>query len=202
MRPNILHPQSSVPFEAPAFMYAGFSYSYWIQGRDEYSNNVDYLLEDAVGTDVSLTYTHKKLKRVKVEGEIVDDMIGPGVYRAKIELPKTLDDGTFKITALLGGSKVPVPNVPVYPCTNFEAAKRRLIISAGDEIVLDPVAYADGDEAIVIDLPHVWYYCKHTPVVMLVKAQRLTQREPQMLTDVDVLAAEYGITLDGWAKKP
>ena len=48
VRPSTLDPTSSVAFEVPEIITAGFEYEFSIQGRDIYKNNVDYLLKDAI----------------------------------------------------------------------------------------------------------------------------------------------------------
>jgi hypothetical protein len=57
VEPSSLHAPFCVPVEIPKTMYAGFAYSFLIQGRDEYHNNIADVLADAVGIDYSIVYS-------------------------------------------------------------------------------------------------------------------------------------------------
>ena len=68
-------------------MIAGYDYSFKIQGRDEYRNNIADRLVDAVGTDYSIEYTFNGKSKVTLNAKLSDDS-SPGVYLAKVSLPK------------------------------------------------------------------------------------------------------------------
>jgi hypothetical protein len=85
---NIFAP-SCVPVDIPSKMYAGYSYSFLIQGRDEYHNNIRDLLADAVGTNYSIVYSLISDSSVTFVASISDDS-APGVYLVKLTLPKKL----------------------------------------------------------------------------------------------------------------
>ena len=57
VEPSSLHAPFCVPVDIPETMYAGYDYSFLIQGRDEYHNNIANILADAVGTDYSIVYS-------------------------------------------------------------------------------------------------------------------------------------------------
>ena len=73
-------------------MYAGYDYSFLIQGRDEYHNNIKDLIKDATVTDYSIVYNLISDNNVTVNAQISDDSApsAPGVYVVKVTLPKKL----------------------------------------------------------------------------------------------------------------
>ena len=83
---NIFVP-SCVPVDIPETMYAGYDYSFLIQGRDEYHNNIKDLIADQVGTSYTNVLSLVSDINVSVEGQISDYYI-PGVYLVKVSLPK------------------------------------------------------------------------------------------------------------------
>ena len=80
-------------------MVAGTQYTFKIQSRDFYSNNMNLLLADAIGDDFLITYTGPST----VQAALVDDD-SPGVFRVEVTLTIT---GEYKLTVLLKGLQVP-----------------------------------------------------------------------------------------------
>ena len=68
-------------------MLAGFVYSFKIQGRDGYSNNLQAILSSAVGSNMSSIMSLSTDSGVTYTASIVDDTSG-GVYQVEIDLPK------------------------------------------------------------------------------------------------------------------
>lgn len=64
-------------------MTAGYDYSFLIQGRDSYDNNIVDRVGEAVGTDFSATYNLASDNTVSVEASISDDT-SLGVYLVEV----------------------------------------------------------------------------------------------------------------------
>ena len=133
VRPNSLHAPHCVPVEIPETMYAGYDYSFIIQGRDEYHNNIADILVDAVGTDYSIVYSLISDSSVTVDAQILDDS-APGVYLVEVTLPKKLEAGNYALEILLGSFEVPSPAIVVEPCTNTIAYGLGILPAAGNTI--------------------------------------------------------------------
>lgn len=84
-------------------MMAGFDYSYKIQGRDQYSNNLASTLSTAVGSNTRETMTLSTNSGVTYEASIVDDT-SVGVYQVEYSLPKSQTSGFYNLNVYLGGS--------------------------------------------------------------------------------------------------
>ena len=82
--PSDLNVANCVPVDVPSLMYTGLPYSFLIQGRDSYDNNVLALLETAVGTDHSATIVDSEGAHFSA---VVSDSDLLGVYRVNFELP-------------------------------------------------------------------------------------------------------------------
>ena len=100
MKPSKLYAPFSVPVNISETMYAGYDYSFFIQGRDEYHNNIKDLIADAVGTDFSIVYSLIPVNKVTVNAKIYDDS-APGVFLVKVTLPKKLQAGDYDLKILL-----------------------------------------------------------------------------------------------------
>lgn len=87
--PTTLSAPESVASGVPALMYAGFSYSFLVQGRDQYHNNLKTTLTSAVGTDYSVTPTLVSDPLQQFSGSISDYADLTGVYQVDMALPKT-----------------------------------------------------------------------------------------------------------------
>ena len=87
IKPASLYAPFCVPVDIPVMMHAGYDYSFLIQGRDIYYNNIADLIEDAVGADYSIVYTHISDSKVTVEARISDGF-SPGVYLVTVTLAK------------------------------------------------------------------------------------------------------------------
>ena len=70
-------------------MYAGYDYSFLIQGRDKYHNNIGDVLVNAVGNNYSIVYSLSSDTSVTVDAQISDDS-SPGIYLVNVSLPKKL----------------------------------------------------------------------------------------------------------------
>ena len=57
VKPANLFAPSCILVDIPKTIYAGYDYSFLIQGRDKYHNNIKDLLTDAVGTSYSIVYS-------------------------------------------------------------------------------------------------------------------------------------------------
>jgi len=57
VKPASLHAPSCKLVNFAETMYAGYDYSFLIQGRDEYHNNIVDYLANAVGTDYKIFYS-------------------------------------------------------------------------------------------------------------------------------------------------
>lgn len=150
-------------------MTAGYEYSFLIQGRDIYDNNIIELAEDAVGTDFSAFYYLTADNLINVEAEISDDTF-PGVYLVEVELPKTLESGNFYFEGLFGGQLILVPTVFINPCTNVLAAELGTIAEAGNTFMLAEIVYTIKEEAEYTSLPLVPKHCEHTFTQILLSA--------------------------------
>ena len=104
VKPTILHAPSCVAVGIPETMYAGYDYSFLIQGRDVYLNNIADYLETAVGVDNSIVFSPISGSALTVDANarITDDS-PPGVYLVKVSLPKKLQEGDYDLKILLGG---------------------------------------------------------------------------------------------------
>ena len=106
-----------------------------MQGRDLYKNNIQQLLENAVGDNHSAFCTSLDAQDEQVvEGLIIDDeqQDFPGVYIVTFELPEQLLPGDYEYNVQLGGQRLPTPNlVRVNPCSNLLAIDLEKIPSYG-----------------------------------------------------------------------
>ena len=107
-------------------MIAGFDYSFKIQGRDEYHNNIADRLLDAVGTDYSIEYTFIGQSKVKFNAKVSDDY-SPGIYLVELSLPKKLLAGKYKLLMLFGGDQISSPEIVVEAGTTHFAAKQAVV---------------------------------------------------------------------------
>ena len=114
-------------------MYAGYDYSFLIQGRDEYHNNIVDLFEVAVGADNSIAYTLLSDRKVTVDAHISDDFT-PGVYLVKVSLQKKLKSGDFSLKILFKSLEVPSPAILVLQCTNTIAFDAGILPGAGKKV--------------------------------------------------------------------
>ena len=125
VQPAALSTPDCVAINIPTVMYAGIDYSFQIQGRDQYKNNLKELLEDALGpTNFSADYTHGAVDGTisQPTTTISDDLTeGVGVYRVDVALDKEEVAGDYTQTVQLGGSSMQSTIVQVLPCSNFEA---------------------------------------------------------------------------------
>ena len=78
-----------VPLDIVETMYAGYDYSFLIQGRDEYHNNIADSFVNAVGNNYSVVYSLVSDSTVNVDAQIYGDS-SLGVYLVKVTLPKKL----------------------------------------------------------------------------------------------------------------
>ena len=117
VKPTSLYAPSCVSVDITETMYAGYDYSFLIQGRDEYHNNISDLFQNTVGTDNSIVYTLIADSKVTVDAQISDDF-APGVYLVKVTLPRNLKVGVFSLKILIRSLEVPSPAILVKPCTN------------------------------------------------------------------------------------
>ena len=116
-------------------MYAGYDYSFLIQGRDEYHNNIADLFEVAVGAENSITYTLLSDRKVTVLAQISDDL-APGVYLVKVSLQKKLKPGEFSLKILFKSLEVPSPAILVLRCSNTIAFNAGILPGAGEKVQL------------------------------------------------------------------
>jgi hypothetical protein len=64
-------------------MVAGTDYTFQVQGRDFYSNNIQLNLATAMGTNYEIIYKHETIANTEVKAtSFVDD--GAGVYKATV----------------------------------------------------------------------------------------------------------------------
>ena len=68
-------------------MYAGFDYSYLVQGRDQFSNNIALVLSGAVGSNFGSVLSLTTNGGVTYRATITDDSAA-GVYLVSMSLPK------------------------------------------------------------------------------------------------------------------
>ena len=112
-------------------MYAGYDYSFFIQGRDEYHNNIVDLVENAVGGDYSILYTLISDIKVTFDAKITD-YSAAGVFVVKVTLPKKLQAGNYDLRILLRGADAPSSVILVRPCTNTIAFDLGILPAAGN----------------------------------------------------------------------
>ena len=117
VKPASLYAPSCVPVGIPETMYAGYDYSFFIQGRDEYHNNIGVSLANAVGNNYRIVYNLFFDSTVSVDAQI-SDYSSLGVYLVKVSLPKNLKAGDYNLKILLRGTETPSPAILVKPCTN------------------------------------------------------------------------------------
>ena len=89
VKPANLDAPSCVPVKIPETMYAGYDYSFLIQGRDKYHNNIGDVLVIAVGKNYSIVYSLSSDTSVTVDAQI-SDVSSPGIYLVNVSLPKKL----------------------------------------------------------------------------------------------------------------
>ena len=68
-------------------MYAGIPYSFKIQGRDQFHNNIKDLLDDTSQNSAYLTFNEDD-SVVLDAVDVSDDLDFPGVYQVDFDLPK------------------------------------------------------------------------------------------------------------------
>ena len=135
-------------------IYAGYEYSFKIQGRDEYHNNISDYLADAVGNNYSIIYSLVSDSTVSVDAEIFDDSFS-GVYVVKVSLPKKLKAGDFNLKILLRGAEPPSPAILVKPCTNMKAFKELGILQGAGNTNKLALNYTVSFPSKSIELPVV-----------------------------------------------
>ena len=101
VRPNVLSAPQCVAVGIPEIMHAGFEYNFLIQGRDQFSNNVDNLLR-STNQDVSVNFENTADGSISVAGTITDDANAHGVYRVTVELLEQLQIDLYTVEVYFG----------------------------------------------------------------------------------------------------
>jgi hypothetical protein len=124
VRPTNIYAPYCVPLGISETMVAGDQYSFRIQGRDFYQNNIQDLKDDAFGTDFLVQYSLLEseddvdFQPVVVEATLVDDTsLGAGVYKSTVTLTIA---GQYEILVLLRGLQMPtdVETITVEPAVS------------------------------------------------------------------------------------
>ena len=144
-------------------MLAGFVYSFKIQGRDNYSNNLQAILSSAVGSNMSSIMSLSTNSGVTYTASIVDDTSG-GVYRVEIDLPKQQTLGIYNYNVYLGGQLVSTPQVDIIECTNAYALTEGLVVDDGTTTSRGNVEYTIEATTTTISLVNVEIYCVQTRI--------------------------------------
>lgn len=136
---------------------------------------------------------------VTIEASISDDAYYAGVYRVNINVPKDAAQGEYSVAVELLGFQIPISNIFVVACTNFEALERGLIESVWQTNILEEHYYEVSRDPLTIELEPVETYCGQEPTTLLISATAnwidgFTSKD----LDLEELA-EHGITLN--AKK-
>lgn len=87
VQPTSLHAPTCVAVDIPIVMYAGYSYSFLIQGRDQFANNLGTRLATATGGSYSTIYTNVDDPLEMVTAKVTDDTTA-GVYIVEVALDK------------------------------------------------------------------------------------------------------------------
>ena len=87
MVPDAVHTPNCIPVDIPEVMYAGIPYSFKIQGRDQFHNNIKDLLDDTSQNSAYLTFNEDD-SVVLDAVDVSDDLDFPGVYQVDFDLPK------------------------------------------------------------------------------------------------------------------
>ena len=98
--PTNLYAPSCVPLGIPTTMVAGTEYTFQIQSRDFYGNNMQLTLAEAVSTDYSVFYSNSEQE---VAAVITDDS-DLGVFKVTTTLTIA---GEYDLQILLRGLEVP-----------------------------------------------------------------------------------------------
>ena len=88
VEPYNLYAPSCVNQDIPTQMYAGYLYSFLVQGRDQYSNNIALTLSSAVGSSHSVVPSLSTNSGTTFTGSITDDTF-VGVYLVDFSVSKT-----------------------------------------------------------------------------------------------------------------
>lgn len=159
--PTTLHAPSCVAKDVPTEIMAGFTYSFNIQGRDRFSNNLQTNLATAVGSSKSAVMALSTNSGVTYTASIVDDS-SVGVYTVNIALPKTQTTGTYNYNVMLGGSTVPTSQVRIIACTNENALIEGLVAADGSTADRGTLEYEIEASTKTVSLVNVAFYCTHT----------------------------------------
>lgn len=149
VRPTYLYAPYCVTLGIPELMVAGTDYSFKIQGRDFYQNNIREVLTDAVGSDYSVTYsllaeeTDIDFLPVTVDAVVTDDT-DLGNFLIEMTLTKA---GRYSLTVLMKGLEVPtlLDEVVVVPVTGLSATTA--LTSNFTGVAADP--YTTGQEIVL-----------------------------------------------------
>ena len=106
IKPTTLHAPSCVAKDVPIEIMAGFQYSFLIQGRDRFSNNLITNLSTAVGSSKSAVMSLTTNVLDTYTATILDDS-SLGVYRVEYDLPKTQTSGVYDYNVELLSKTVP-----------------------------------------------------------------------------------------------
>ena len=87
-QPTTLNAAKCEVLSVPSQIMAGFDYSFKIQGRDQYSNNLVKTLSAAIGSNKSSEMSLSTNSGVTYSASIVDDT-SAGVYRVEYSVPTT-----------------------------------------------------------------------------------------------------------------
>lgn len=159
--PTSIHAPSCVAQSVPTQMMAGFSYSFKIQGRDQYSNNLLTNLASAVGSNKSAVMSLSTNSGVTYTASIVDSS-SAGVYQVNISLPKTQTTGTYNYNVRFYSATVPTSQVSIIACTNAHALSQGFVAAAGSTVTRSAITQLIENSAQYISLTNVAIYCTHT----------------------------------------
>lgn len=126
-------------------MYAGYEYSFLVQGRDIFVNNMHTRLNAAVGSDKSVALTLFEGFDT-FNGKIIDSSSYTynnllGIYQVYMDVPKTQAAGLYDLTVLLLGEQVSTPLTIVLPCLNSVGLDRGILSAVGNTYNLETLKY-------------------------------------------------------------
>ena len=102
IEPTTLYAPNCVTKDLPTEMYAGYDYSFLIQGRDQYHNNLIKNLSEAAGVNYSVSPYLTSNSGHNFSGTMTD-YSSFGIFTVSMSLSKTQTTGTYNYNVLMLG---------------------------------------------------------------------------------------------------
>ena len=206
IEPAPLDASMCMPDFFPELMYAAFDFTFKLQGRDEFGNNISLLLADAVGEEIFTAIIYDKAGRRMLQNSapvptIIDSEEEPGVYVVDISIPDDIRLGIYDMNLQLGTNLVVTPQVTIKSCSNEFAWSRGFLPDAGIIHLRDDVDYSISEEPIAVRLTQVPFFCNHRPIQLVADATVTYSSGSVATLDEDGLAS-HGIVIQQSSSDP